>query len=137
MPEFETTPQGCRVATSIGGVLTGRGIDITIIDDPFKLEEAVSKPQLSPPTIAVEFHNIAVLGIAMNQRIALRCAVTRNIASKPIRITRRRATERMRAIAVVRDTVMVDGPERHRADARKALAGVLEVWAPDIRVRTT
>jgi len=32
--EFETTTaQGCRPATSVGGVLTGRGADI-IIDDP-------------------------------------------------------------------------------------------------------
>jgi hypothetical protein len=30
-PEFETTAQGCRLATSIGGVLTGRGADIIII----------------------------------------------------------------------------------------------------------
>jgi hypothetical protein len=27
MPEFDTTAQGCRLATSVGGVLTGRGID--------------------------------------------------------------------------------------------------------------
>ena len=27
MPEFVTTAQGCRLATSVGGVLTGRGID--------------------------------------------------------------------------------------------------------------
>jgi len=33
VPEFETTAQGCRVATSVGG-LTGRGADIIIIDDP-------------------------------------------------------------------------------------------------------
>jgi hypothetical protein len=24
MPEFDTTAQGCRLATSVGGVLTGR-----------------------------------------------------------------------------------------------------------------
>jgi hypothetical protein len=27
VPEFETTAQGCRLATSVGGVLTGRGAD--------------------------------------------------------------------------------------------------------------
>jgi hypothetical protein len=26
MPEFDTTAQGCRLATSVGGVLTGRGL---------------------------------------------------------------------------------------------------------------
>jgi len=42
VPEFETTAQGCRIATSVGGVLTGRGADIIIIDDPLKPEEALS-----------------------------------------------------------------------------------------------
>jgi hypothetical protein len=37
VPEFETTAQGYRVATSVGEVLTGRGADIIIvIDDPLK-----------------------------------------------------------------------------------------------------
>jgi hypothetical protein len=35
--------QGCRIATSVGGVLTGRGADIIIIDDPLKPEEALSE----------------------------------------------------------------------------------------------
>src|SRR5208337_2923071 len=43
--EFETTAQGSRVATSVGGVLTGRGADIIIIDDPLKPEEALSQAQ--------------------------------------------------------------------------------------------
>jgi hypothetical protein len=42
VPEFERTQQGCRLATSVGGVLTGRGADIIIIDDPLKPEEALS-----------------------------------------------------------------------------------------------
>ena len=45
VPEFETTAQGCRIATSVGGVLTGRGADIIIIDDPLKPEEALSQAQ--------------------------------------------------------------------------------------------
>jgi hypothetical protein len=32
--EFETTQQGCRLATSVGGALTGRGADLIIIDAP-------------------------------------------------------------------------------------------------------
>jgi predicted phage terminase large subunit-like protein len=42
MAEFETRAQGRRVATSIGGVLTGRGADLIVIDDPLKPEEALS-----------------------------------------------------------------------------------------------
>ena len=45
MAEFETTQQGSRVATSVGGVLTGRGADLIVIDDPLKPEEALSQAQ--------------------------------------------------------------------------------------------
>ena len=43
--EFLTTRQGYRLATSNGGVLTGRGADIILIDDPLKPEEALSDVQ--------------------------------------------------------------------------------------------
>jgi predicted phage terminase large subunit-like protein len=42
VPEFATTRGGFRLATSVGGVLTGRGADLIIIDDPLKAEEAWS-----------------------------------------------------------------------------------------------
>jgi hypothetical protein len=45
VPEFETTAQGSRVATSVGGVLTGRGADLIVIDDPLKPEQALSQTQ--------------------------------------------------------------------------------------------
>ena len=47
--EFVTTRQGYRLATSKGGVLTGRGADIILIDDPLKPEEALSPPSGKPP----------------------------------------------------------------------------------------
>lgn len=40
--DFETTMKGGRLATSVGGVITGRGADIIIIDDPVKPDEALS-----------------------------------------------------------------------------------------------
>ena len=43
--EFITTRQGYRLATSTGGVLTGRGADIILIDDPLKPDEALSDAQ--------------------------------------------------------------------------------------------
>ena len=43
--DFGTTAKGCRLATSIGGALTGRGADIIIIDDPLKPGEALSETQ--------------------------------------------------------------------------------------------
>ena len=43
--EFVTTQKGVRLATSVGGVLTGRGADFIIIDDPLKPDEALSETQ--------------------------------------------------------------------------------------------
>ena len=41
--DFMTTAQGFRMATSVGGVLTGRGADLIILDDPLKPEDALSE----------------------------------------------------------------------------------------------
>ena len=41
--EFVTTAQGFRMSTSVGGVLTGRGADVIILDDPLKPDEALSE----------------------------------------------------------------------------------------------
>jgi predicted phage terminase large subunit-like protein len=45
LADMNTTVGGCRLATSVGGVLTGRGADLIIIDDPLKPDEAVSETQ--------------------------------------------------------------------------------------------
>jgi predicted phage terminase large subunit-like protein len=41
--EFNTTRQGFRMSTSVGGVLTGRGADLIILDDPLKPDDALSE----------------------------------------------------------------------------------------------
>lgn len=41
--DFTTAERGTRMATSVGGVLTGRGADLIIIDDPLKPDEALSE----------------------------------------------------------------------------------------------
>lgn len=43
--EVRLTQRGVRLATSVGGVLTGRGADIIIIDDPLKADDAHSEAQ--------------------------------------------------------------------------------------------
>jgi predicted phage terminase large subunit-like protein len=43
--DFMTTDLGTRLATSVGGVLTGRGADLIVIDDPLKPDEALSESQ--------------------------------------------------------------------------------------------
>jgi predicted phage terminase large subunit-like protein len=45
MEEFTTTEHGFRMATSVGGVLTGRGADVIILDDPQKPDEALSEAE--------------------------------------------------------------------------------------------
>jgi predicted phage terminase large subunit-like protein len=40
--DFTTMDLGTRMATSVGGVLTGRGADLIIIDDPMKPADALS-----------------------------------------------------------------------------------------------
>ncbi len=41
--DFETVGGNRRLATSVGGILTGRGADIIILDDPHKADEALSE----------------------------------------------------------------------------------------------
>ena len=45
--DFMTSAQGFRMATSVGGVLTGRGADFIILDDPLKPEDALSETRRS------------------------------------------------------------------------------------------
>jgi predicted phage terminase large subunit-like protein len=43
LQELVTTRGGFRLATSVGGVLTGRGADVILIDDPLKPSDAMSE----------------------------------------------------------------------------------------------
>src|SRR5271157_4596877 len=43
LAELVTTRGGFRMATSVGGVLTGRGADVILIDDPLKPIDAMSQ----------------------------------------------------------------------------------------------
>src|ERR1700733_4654933 len=45
--EIEFTARGFRLATSVGGTLTGRGGDIIVIDDPLKPDDALSETKRS------------------------------------------------------------------------------------------
>jgi predicted phage terminase large subunit-like protein len=45
--EIELTARGFRLATSVGGTLTGRGGDIIVIDDPLKPDDAFSETKRS------------------------------------------------------------------------------------------
>jgi predicted phage terminase large subunit-like protein len=42
LDELRTTAKGYRLATSVGGVLTGMGADFVIVDDPMKASDAYS-----------------------------------------------------------------------------------------------
>lgn len=62
--EVRLTRRGSRLATSVGGVLTGRGGDIIIIDDPLKPEEAMSEAERNK--VNAWFHN--TLQSRLNQK---------------------------------------------------------------------
>lgn len=48
--ELEIAAGGGRLLTSAGGVLTRRGADVIIIDDPIKADDAMSPTALSQTT---------------------------------------------------------------------------------------
>jgi len=56
--EFETTKRGHRLATSVGGTLTGRGGEVLIVDDPIKASDAES--ELARRAAAEWFRNTAL-----------------------------------------------------------------------------
>jgi predicted phage terminase large subunit-like protein len=62
--DFMTTRQGFRMATSVGGVLTGRGADFIILDDPLKPEDALSETRR---TSANEWYNNTLLSRLNNK----------------------------------------------------------------------
>ncbi|WP_353283174.1 phage terminase large subunit [Wolbachia endosymbiont (group A) of Pogonocherus hispidulus] len=41
--KFQTVQRGCRIATSVGGTLTGEGGDFIIVDDPLSSAQALSE----------------------------------------------------------------------------------------------
>ena len=47
--EIELSKRGFRLATSVGGTLTGRGGDIIVIDDPLKPDDIHSETRLATP----------------------------------------------------------------------------------------
>jgi predicted phage terminase large subunit-like protein len=53
--EFMTTRGGSRLATSVGGILTGRGGSLILIDDPHKADEALSETKRE--AVIHWFHN--------------------------------------------------------------------------------
>src|SRR5947207_2500564 len=56
--EFETTRRGSRLATSVGGTLTGRGGGVLIVDDPIKANDADS--EVAPRAAIDWFRNTAL-----------------------------------------------------------------------------
>lgn len=48
--DFETSAGGGRLSTSVGGVITGRGANIVIIDDPMKADDALSEVERAKVT---------------------------------------------------------------------------------------
>jgi len=64
--EFVTTANGVRLATSVGGQLTGRGADFIILDDCLKPDEALSVAQR---TAVNEWYDSTLLSRLNNKKV--------------------------------------------------------------------
>ena len=69
--DFETTLGGRRIATSVGGVLTGLGADYILIDDPVKPSEALSDLQRTAANEWLQHTLLTRLNDKKTGRIAL------------------------------------------------------------------
>jgi len=76
--ETHLTRRGSRLATSVGGTLTGRGADIIIIDDPLKPIDALSEAKRSA---ANEWFRSTLLSRQNNKETAAIVIVTQRLHS--------------------------------------------------------
>ena len=68
---FETTAGGGRIATSIGGALTGLGADYILIDDPVKPQEAFSEAERTRANLWYQHSLVTRLNDKQRGRIAI------------------------------------------------------------------
>jgi len=54
--EFMTTARGFRLATSVGGTLTGRGGNVIIIDDPMNLRTPIRSQPVTTSINGMAIH---------------------------------------------------------------------------------
>jgi hypothetical protein len=94
MAEFETTAGGRRIAAGVGGVLTGRGTDLIVIDDPLKPEEALSETrrraanEWNDHTLYSRLNDKARSAVAHTSGGRNRTRSTSTIATRPLRAPR-------------------------------------------------
>jgi predicted phage terminase large subunit-like protein len=74
--EFETTKRGYRLATSVGGTLTGRGGGVLIIDDPIKANDADSEVARRG---AIEWYRGTALSRLDDPKTSLICIVMQRL----------------------------------------------------------
>jgi hypothetical protein len=69
--EIELTARGFRLATSVGGTLTGRGGDIIVIDDPLKPDDTVLVTQVDEPACRKHesIERLRIVRVVRDQRI--------------------------------------------------------------------
>jgi hypothetical protein len=80
VPEFKATAHGSRVATSVGGVLTGRGADLIVIDDPLKPEEALSQTQRQAGNEWYDHRLYATRDVLRRRSLRTRCSRSYELA---------------------------------------------------------
>jgi predicted phage terminase large subunit-like protein len=132
--EFLTTAQGFRMSTSVGGVLTGRGADWILLDDPLKPDDALSETRR---TSVNEWYDNTLLSRLNNKQTGVIILVMQRLHQDDLvgRVLNQEGWEVLSfpAIAEEDEVHLIESPWGRRRFKRK----VGEVLQPDRESRLT
>jgi hypothetical protein len=122
--EIELTERGFRLATSVGGTLTGRGGDIIIIDDPLKPDDAMSETKRSG---ANQWFTNTLLSRLDNKRTGAIIVVMQRVHMDDLTGFLRSQSDEwevlsLPAIAEFEETIPLGGGRRHRRKVGEVLS---------------
>jgi hypothetical protein len=126
--EIELSARGFRLATSVGGTLTGRGGDLIIIDDPLKPDDAYSETKRNG---AHEWFKNTLLSRLDDKRTGAIIIVTQRVHMDDLTGFVLSTSDEweilnLSAIAEVDEVIPISATEVHRRRVGEALAPVRE-----------
>jgi predicted phage terminase large subunit-like protein len=126
--EIELTARGFRLATSVGGTLTGRGGDLIIIDDPLKPDDAYSETKRNA---ANEWYKNTLLSRLDDKRTGAIVIVMQRVHMDDLTgFVTSQSDEwevlNLPAIAEVDEVIPISATEVHRRRVGEALSPVRE-----------
>jgi predicted phage terminase large subunit-like protein len=126
--EIELTARGFRLATSVGGTLTGRGGDLIVIDDPLKPDDAYSETKRNA---ANEWFKNTLLSRLDDKRTGAIVIVMQRVHMDDLTgFVTSQSDEwevlTLPAIAEIDEVIPISATEFHRRKAGEALSPVRE-----------